>query len=196
MVNIKKNITVFVGDKELNYICYMKLYITIIILVCFTFFAKSQDSTDVIKFHKKINYGVIVGSHFNSFSKDNYSFGTYTIPFISYSLTPKTSLNAGLLLGNNYNYFKNTSDVTPYNSISGNFLYLSAKHQVNDRLIIAGSVIMNTSRTYNSEMNNFNKNIQSSSIGFDYKISDHLFFGTEFNFSNGHNTGIITKNSW
>ena len=165
----------------------MKIFTTIFIILSIAFSVKSQDSTEVIKMHKKVNYGIIVGTQFKSFSKGNYSIGTYTIPYISYNLTPKTSINAGLLISSNNMCFNNRTDYRPYNSISGNLFYLSAKHQVNDRLIIAGSMLINTNKTYNSEMNNFNKNIQSSSIGFDYKISDHLFFGTEFNFSNVNN---------
>lgn len=167
----------------------MKLFVTIFILFCFTLSVKSQDSTSTNQLQKikKVNYGIIVGSHFSSFSKDNYAFGTYTIPYVSYNLTPKTSINAGLLISSSNSYFKNNSEYSPYNSISGNFIYLSAKHQVNDRLIISGSILVNPNKTYNSEMNNFNKNIQSSSIGFDYKINDHLYFGTEFNFSNVNN---------
>ena len=165
----------------------MKILTTIFFIFCIAFSVKSQDTTEVIQLHKKFNYGIIVGTHFSSFSKDNYAFGTYTIPYVSYNLTPKTSINAGLLISSNNTYFKNNSDYSPYNSISGNFLYLSAKHQVNDRLIISGSILVNTNKTYNSELNNFNKNIQSSSIGFDYKITDHLYFGTEFNFSNVNN---------
>lgn len=167
----------------------MKYLLISILFLIFIFKVKSQDSTatNQIQMNKKVNYGIIVGTHFSSFSKDNYSFGTYTIPYLSYSLTPKTFINAGILISSNNSYFKNNSDFNPYNSVSGNYLYLSAKHQVNDRLIVSGSMLVNTNKTYNSEMNNFNKNIQSSSIGFDYKITDHLFFGTEFTFSNVNN---------
>ncbi|OFX50017.1 MAG: hypothetical protein A2046_01895 [Bacteroidetes bacterium GWA2_30_7] len=167
----------------------MKYLLIIIFFLSFLGSVKSQDSTSTNQLQKakKVNYGIIVGTHFSSFSKDNYSFGTYTIPYVSYNLTPKTSINAGFLISSNNSYFKNNSETNPYNSISGNYLYLSAKHQVNDRLIITGSMLVNTNKTYNSEINNFNKNLQNSSIGFDYKITEHLYFGTEFSFSNVNN---------
>ncbi len=138
-----------------------------------------------VDFTKKNNFFVNaeMGATVRRINNINY-FSTYTMPSFNFVVTPKLSVNTGLLFVNyqldapifqkqdfsktNHTYFKN-------------YLYTQVNYQVNQKLVLRSS-IMYEMNNLNFGANQQNKNIlpKNYTIGAEYKINDYLHIGVQF----------------
>lgn len=135
----------------------------------------------------RLSAGAFAGT---SFGSGEY-FGTYVTPQINYRLSPKFTLTAGMTLtntfGNPYNYYlAEGGNGYPSANFTRSFLYASGAYQLNERLVLSGTVY--------KAINLFNQNTFSTKssagdyqgmiMGVDYKIGKNIFIQGQIEISN------------
>ena len=145
---------------------------------------------------KKVSFRLEMGTSFGVSSRQGSLFGVYVAPEVSYRISPKFNVNFGAMIRNSnfINYynpygFEHTSVFD--NNLTQTFIYVEGEYQVNDRLLI-------NARAY-KEIARFDKDLQPAinpraldldnsgvSVGFDYKVTDHLHFGAQVSFDKGN----------
>ncbi len=141
-------------------------------------FAQNENNTVTNNFSVNTETGASVGKINNV----NY-FSTYTMPSFNIQVTPKLSVNTGLLF-TSYQldiplFHENSISKTNHTAYK-NYLFTQVNYRVNEKLTLKGSMIR--------EMNNFNfgssnqKNMpfNNYSIGADYQINEYLQIGVQF----------------
>lgn len=125
-------------------------------------------------------------SFLNSTKSTVYS--TFVAPKINYQISPKFKLNIGLM---HYTFSSNTfmqlnSKESVLNSgnksISGNIIFVGGDYQLNPKLIMSGSVMVDANEV-RTKQNNF----KAATLGFDYKISERSSIGFKASVSQGNN---------
>jgi hypothetical protein len=111
-------------------------------------------------------------------SSDSYgSFsGSYLMPGFSFSMSPKFRLKTGMLFYNSFLTGQGNSENTGNFNRQGSLLYVGGEYLLNDKIILHGNVF--------KDLSNFEKNINSYSMGMDYKVGNNSYIGFELHFSN------------
>lgn len=150
-----------------------------------------EEIADYIQ-EKKLKLNFELGSFFGtSFGAGNY-FGTYVAPHISYPVSKKFSLNAGVRITSIFGGSGNESGYyNPYGYPGGNmtssFVYVEGVYQVNDRLTVSGAAykefnLMNSSSTID---NRYDFDSKGFIMGVDYRIGDNVFIHGSIEVSDG-----------
>lgn len=129
-------------------------------------------------------------SFLNSTKSTMYS--TFVAPKINYQISPKFKLNIGVVhyaaSGNNFMPLNSKESVlnSGNRSISGNLIFVGGDYQLNSRLIMSGSVMVDANDV-RTKQNNF----KAATLGFDYKISERSSIGFKASVSQGNNNYFI-----
>ena len=141
----------------------------------------------------RVSTSVIAGggiSFLNSSKSPIYT--TFVAPKIGYQITSKFKLNIGLMhytaSGNNFRPLNSQESVLNSGSrpISGNLIFVGGDYQLNPKLIMSGSVMIDANDV-GTKQNNF----KTATLGFDYKISERSSIGFKASVSQGNNDYFI-----
>jgi hypothetical protein len=148
---------------------------------------------DPQRFHFSMN----VGAGYSGGSAFSGSFTTLN-PNLTYQASPKLNVQVGGILLNSNNTFYGLSNV-PTNTINtpGNskmfvrtnqiFAYTNVQYLLTKKLTLTGSAYTTANLNNSAKINPYFQNFKGMNVGFDYKISDYMSFGAQFNFSNYNN---------
>jgi len=136
-----------------------------------------------------------VGASFSNLGGFGSMYTNYISPQISYPLSEKLSLQVGGVFSTNL--LTGQGSIIPSftgnlrnNTFSQYLLYAKGMYQLSDKLEIRSSVIKsidNTPDLFRMNSNLLNLNYESYSLGFDYKLSNSVRFGANFNIINDKN---------
>jgi hypothetical protein len=146
---------------------------------------------------KKVSVRMEVGSTFGFSSGAGQLFGIYTAPHISYKVSDRWRLNVGARIQNT-NFLNYYNPYNPYfpeftqtfdNNITQTMVYAESEYLVNPRLIVSTRVFKEVSVFDQPQINPraLDLNSEGVSVGFNYRITEHLQFGAEFGYSKGRN---------
>jgi hypothetical protein len=145
--------------------------------------------------HNQLQIHFDIGTSFSNIGGFGSMFTNYISPQISYPLSEKLNLQVGGILSTNFL----TGQGTTIPSFTGNLknntfsqylLYAKGIYKLSDKLEIRSSVIKsinNAPDLFKMNSNMLNLNYESYSLGFDYKLSNSVRFGANFNIINDKN---------
>jgi hypothetical protein len=119
---------------------------------------------------------------------------TYIAPNLSYLLTPKLKIEIGAaFISGNYNFYKLSNESSSKVQLKNDQLFLFTKGQylLTNRLILSGTVYKTINTNASAQINPYFLDYKGMSVGLDYKISEHMSFGAQFNFSNGTQNDLL-----
>ncbi len=146
---------------------------------------------------KKLSVRMEVGSTFGLSSGGGQLFGIYTAPHLSYKLSDRWRLNAGMRIQNT-NFINYYNPFNPYfpeytrtfdNNITQTLIYAESEYMVNPRLMISTKVYKEVSVFGEPQINPraLDLNSEGVSVGFNYRVTDNFHFGAEVGYNRGHN---------
>jgi hypothetical protein len=119
---------------------------------------------------------------------------SYVAPELSYKLTPKFRINAGIMflnsnvLVNRYS-LNEPSVVVKTRPTNSALAYVSGNYLISDRFSVTGMVLRDISNPQSYGRNGYNPSIQAMSLHLDYKISDNITIGAGMQMRQGKNWG-------
>jgi len=140
----------------------------------------------------KLKFRAEVGTFFGTGFGSDYYFGTYVSPHLSYRLSPRFTLSAGATLATS---FINTFDESGYYGYGypgynypRSFVYAKGSYQMNDRLIISGTVYkeVNLFKNQDPVYNGFDTDVKGIIMGVDYKLGENVFIRGQIEVSDGY----------
>ncbi len=141
---------------------------------------------------KKLRFNAEVGTFFGTgFGSGSY-FGTYVSPHLSYKVSPKFTLSAGARLETTFMNPFNESDYSGYGYPGyyspGSFVYVKGAYQLNDRLIVSGTVYKHFNLFSNPDpaYGGFENDYKGIIMGVDYKLGENVFIRGEIEISDGY----------
>ena len=156
-------------------------------------FTKKTQTND------KIGYNLSVGTSFISAKGFGSGMASYVAPEVSYKLSPKVKINAGVMfLNSNFavsrpRYFVNEQSVVVKTKPTNSALaYVAGDYLVNSRLSISAMILKDVA----NNQNNFSGTtpVQSMSVHMNYKITDNITFGAGVHINQGGNFGYPYPN--
>ncbi len=153
----------------------------------------NQNDTSVLldPFEKKLKIRMEIGAGFGT-GFNNYNFtNTFVSPQFFYNVSPKLSLNGGMILGKN-NFINSSNELTNYFPAKGNFsytyLYGEGQYQINNRLTIRGMFYRESNIQNGPEINPraFNFENHGMTMEFQYMINENFSIGGGFGVSKGN----------
>lgn len=143
----------------------------------------------------RVSTSIIAGagiSFLNSAKRPIYT--TFVASKINYQISPKFKLNIGLMhytaSGNNFMQLnsKESGLNSGKKSISGNFIFVGGDYQLNPKLIMSGSVMVDA-----NDIRTNQSNFKAATLGFDYKISERSSIGFKASVSKGNSDYFINS---
>ena len=138
----------------------------------------------------KLKAQVQIGTFFGTSFGNEYIFGTYVSPHLSYRLSPRFALQGGMTISGGYGSF-----YRPYQDVYGHSLYdagrssiyLMGAYRMNRNVTIAGTVY----KEFN--MFNYSRNIHGNSnfetkgmiLGVDYRVGRNAYIRGQIEISDG-----------
>ena len=178
-----------------------KLITSILILYCSSVIVAQTTAEDdyfskpKITSTDKISTSIIAGwgySFLNSTKSSIYS--TFIAPKIGYQISPKFKLDIGLMhysaSGNTFmqlnsdGYILNTGN----KPVSGNLVFVGGNYQLNQRLIMSGSMMMDANNLYTKQ-----SNYKVATLGLDYKVSEHSSIGIKASLAQGNSNNYLNS---
>lgn len=140
------------------------------------------------KIEDRVSGSVMVGTSVNFLNSKNSGVTTFIAPKLNYELTEKFSLHAGLLHYNSsFSSNRNEGCFSPANgNVSGNLLFVGGDYKMNKKLLVSGSVMMETRNN-----RNFDNNFKAVSLGMEYKVSKHSSIGVKAIISQGNSDYML-----
>jgi hypothetical protein len=147
----------------------------------------------------RIDFGLEAGTAFTTFGRYGSMFTSYLAPEIRYQATPRLHFSTGVILSTGF-MPSHGSAPTELNSgyagaplfPSGNsfnrmLIYAKGSYRVNQRLTLGGIIVKELDNDFYRQMNTFQKNsgFQSMGMNVNYKITDNLHVGAQFNLTDG-----------
>lgn len=153
-----------------------------------------NDLSLEVQTKRKPSFNISFGTTFASTFGSGSYFGTYVSPHISYPVSKRFTLRVGgtltTTLGNTYNEpYPNRAGFSYFGNFNRSFVYAEGAYQLNDRLIVTGTVY----KEFNLNQNPFPTNEAVSYdnkgmiLGVDYKVSENVFIRGQVEISNGRN---------
>jgi hypothetical protein len=152
--------------------------------------AKSQSQNFAPSFNnQRVHYSLNLGTSYIG------GLGTFTTiaPDINYQLTPKLNMEVGGMFVSGYGNFSqigavgNGSQSSIIHSTNQSLIYAKGQYYLSNRLTITGSLFKTMNNAASQQVNPYFMDYKGMNIGLDYKISQHMSFGAQFNMSNGNN---------
>lgn len=147
----------------------------------------------------KLNYNLSAGTSFISAKGFGSGMASYVAPEVSYKLSPKIKINAGVMfINSNFavarpRYFVNEQSVViktkPTNSAVA---YVEGDYLVNSRLSVSAMIMKDVANNQNSFSGT--TPVQSMSVHMNYKITDNITFGAGMHINQGSNFGYPYPN--
>ncbi len=175
----------------------MKKLITPVLFLLFSLSVFAQTLTNDYSNPKaklnsldRVSASISTGAGFSISNSPNSFYSSYVASKIGYQLTKRIKLNVGLmhytLTGSRFKPItQDDSFLAKVNEpFGGNLIYVQGQFQLTPRLIIAGTVVRSLFNNYapNAIPTSFN----STTLGFQYKISDKASFGIGTTISTGN----------
>ena len=183
----------------------MRIFFFLILTVYFALPARAQDfvpqptPSNFITPPEKVKVSLNTGTSF-VYSPGSFAGSSFFVaPKLSYNMTPKFRLNAGIMLikqslnlssslfpaGENQSrsvVLKNSSNIQ-------GVLFAQGDYSLSDRLTLSGSVLKSLDTNNNNRNDAFNNSFQAMSMGINYKISNTISVGAGVHLiqSNGNN---------
>lgn len=153
----------------------------------------NQNDTSVLfdSFEKKFKIRMEIGAGFGTGFQNSTFTNTFVSPQFFYNVSPKLSLNGGMILGRN-NFYNSSSELVDYFPATGNFtytyLYGEGQYQINDKLTIGGMLYRESNLQNYPEINPRALNFENQGImmEFQYIINENFSIGGGFGVSNGN----------
>ncbi|MCB2220798.1 MAG: hypothetical protein KQI35_10415 [Bacteroidetes bacterium] len=143
-------------------------------------------------FRKKLDVNVELGTYFSTSSGYGSGFGTYIAPELSYALTPKFRLTAGLRVFQTSTINEGTSSTLlypfPYHGNAfGSLIYVKGNYLLTENLMVSGTAFKQVDpfRMNHQGVPGPSLDYQGIIMGLDYKIGENFFIHGEVEFSNG-----------
>jgi hypothetical protein len=135
------------------------------------------------KIEDRVSGSVMLGTSVSFLNSKNSGVTTFIAPKLNYKLTEKFSLHAGLLHYNSsFTSNRNEGCFAPGSgNLSGNLLFVGGDYKMNKKLLVSGSVMMETKNN-----RNFDNNFKAVSLGMEYKVSKHSSIGIKAIISEGN----------
>jgi len=187
----------------------MKKYITVAILVLLPAFIFAQlahprpeyyrpDTTKKVADNssfdaKKLDYHLEIGTSVGGMLGGGSFMSSYIAPSVSYPITSRLNLTAGVVMEKNYfnniPTFNGDGSITSTNSNSiNNYFFAKADYLVSERLRVTGSILYGMNQMGITGTNNINTpNVSAYSFSADYKIMDGMHIGISVRKSQGFN---------
>lgn len=162
---------------------FLVLFFLILPIRAFSQYAESVDSsetTDFFELRQKTEFHYTVGSSFTYLPRYGSITGLTVSPFLRYPVTPKFSVEAGLIAGRFYPRMKNSLQESGINnSFNSLAVFGSANYQLNKRLSIYGTGIRQLAGAmplYNLPTSSFSfgssLNFGNFTVGAEIRVSD------------------------
>ena len=139
--------------------------------------------------NKKLNVNVNMGTSV-AVSHGKFYSGYYMAPDFNYQVSPRLNVRVGVVYMNAtippLSISENQSYTFPtVNNIS---VFTEGRYSVNSRLSVSGSAYKQVNTNVHAvNPKAFDFNMQGVSVGFDYKLSEGIHVGAQFNFQNNTN---------
>jgi hypothetical protein len=148
--------------------------------------------TEPVK-EQKLTFGLSGGTGVSYSSAYGASMSTFLAPHLSYRVSPKFSVNAGLRLqvnslNNSFSYPTGEGNaVTFYRPATQTFLYTEGVYQVNKKLTLSGTVFaeINTFDIPGLKSSSYNLNTYGGILGMQYKVGKNSTISAEIQISRG-----------
>lgn len=174
-----------------------------------TVFAQPDDETPVIingeqpvispapkksTLASKIDVNLSVGSSFLYSKNFGSGMSSYVAPELSYNLTPRFRIHAGIMLLNsnvlvNRYYLNEPSVVVKTKPTTSALAYVAGSYLISDRFSVTGMVLRDMTNPQAYGRNGYNPSVQAMSLHLDYKISDNITIGAGMQMRQGSNWG-------
>lgn len=140
------------------------------------------------KIEDRVSGSVMLGTSVSFLNSKNTGTTTFIAPKLNYKLTEKFSLHAGLLHYNSsFTSNRNEGCISPgTGNVSGNLLFVGGDYKMNKKLLVSGSVMMETRNN-----RNFDNNFKAVSLGMEYKVSKHSSIGVKAIISQGNSDYML-----
>jgi len=155
-----------------------------------SYFYKYQKKGQNQSNQLQINFNA--GASFANIGGFGSVFTNFLSPQVNFPLSDKLNLQIGGIFAKNY--LTGSGSILPSftgnlrnNTFSQYLLYAKGLYQLNDKIQIISSVVKsvdNTPDLFRMNSNLLNLNYESYSLGFDYKLSNSVRFGANFNIIN------------
>ncbi|MCE3279749.1 MAG: hypothetical protein K0S44_1940 [Bacteroidetes bacterium] len=119
------------------------------------------------KIEDRVSGSVMLGTSVSFLNSKNSGVTTFIAPKLNYKLTEKNR-NEGCFAPGSGN-------------LSGNLLFVGGDYKMNKKLLVSGSVMMETKNN-----RNFDNNFKAVSLGMEYKVSKHSSIGIKAIISEGN----------
>ena len=146
---------------------------------------------DSLETKDKMHYSFEVGAGFGQSNTYGNYFSTYYKPTISYDVSPRFSINTGLIYVNSS--VENMPVATDYNyqlfsgNISQYYAFVGGKYKLTDKLSVGGSIFYDFSSYTAYDGTSLSKTAGLDNLGgsanFEYKVSDHLTIEGEIRYN-------------
>lgn len=173
-----------------------------------TLFAQTNDETPVIinqdpvaspvmkkpTLADKVDINFSVGTSYLYSKSFGSGMASYVAPELSYSLTPRFRIHAGIMflnsnvLVNRYS-LNEPSVVVKTTPTTSALAYVAGSYLISDRFSVTGMVSRDMSNQQALGRNGYNPSIQAMSLHLDYKISDNITIGAGMQMRQGNNWG-------
>ena len=141
---------------------------------------------------KKISYGLQAGTMFTSSSGYGSSFCTFISPHLTYPITHRFRISAGISiintsLNNLRPYYYEPSGISYNGNFTSAIIFLNGQYQMNQRLLINGTVFKEIGLfTYSNDAFPYRKqNAEGIYFNADYKVTEHFHIQAGFGYSKG-----------
>lgn len=135
----------------------------------------------------KPDVSVSLGSSFSSFGPGLNAFGTYVMPEITFPVSKKFAIRAGIGYSNTfYSTPGGEGNIFSQNNLQYGHVYVSGLYQVNEKLIISGTAF----KTFDlapRPQDQFNPGAldfsnEGINVNIDYKVSENVRFNVGFSY--------------
>jgi hypothetical protein len=152
----------------------------------------SQAKPLILKPDQKFHFSMEVGTGFISGSKFNSgSYATFA-PTFNYRVTPKLNLEVtGLLFRGSQSLYQIPASTGIQHNFSQNpnqfFFNANGKYALTEKLSLTGSMFKSLNSNQSPQINPYFLDYKGVNVGLNYKISEHIDVGAQFEYSNGLN---------
>jgi hypothetical protein len=143
------------------------------------------------RFHTSFTFGT-------GYMASKYGGGFFTSisPGVTYTLSPKFSLEAGVLFSSGFSSFNALMHVesgpAQLNRTSVFSVYASGHYMLSNKLVLTGTAFQTMNPNRSAQINPYYLDYKGGSLGLDYMLKEHVRISTTIGFSNyGH-----TNNPW
>jgi len=152
--------------------------------------SEREEGEDKSKRNNRTSVNMEVGTSFSSDFKGNSAITTYAAPHIRHRVSSDIAISGGVILSQTFlnGWTDYSIDGSPMpSSITNATLYGSLEYQLNERVLLYGTIYQNIASMPEGFGHGSQTNGLGYSVGMNYKISEKSFLQIEFHRSSGYN---------